>query len=106
MNKLIDEIGFCIERGKVNKSSPYPRDLLGREGADELSKMALDSGITPEKILRACNDGMKRIGEKFCRNEVFVPELLMSAKAMNAVMVHLKPFFQSGSVKAKGKIII
>jgi 5-methyltetrahydrofolate--homocysteine methyltransferase len=106
MNKLIDEIGFCIERGKVNKSSPYPRDLLGREGADELSKMALDSGITPEIILRACNDGMKRIGEKFSRNEVFVPELLMSAKAMNAVMVHLKPFFQSGSVKAKGKFII
>ena len=106
MNDLIEEIGICIERGKVNKSSPYPRDMLGKEGADELSKTALDSGVTPEIILRACNDGMKRIGEKFSRNEVFVPELLMSAKAMNAVMAHLKPFFQSGSVKAKGKFII
>lgn len=106
MIELVERIGLCIERGKVNKSSPFPNDLLGQDGADELTKQALDASIGPDDILQACNDGMHRIGEKFSRNEVFVPELLMAAKAMNAVMAHLKPFFQSGSVKAKGKFVL
>ena len=106
MNDFTEKICYCIERGKVSKSSPYPTDLQGVEGADEFTIKALEAGVTPAAILEACNDGMKRIGEKFSRSEVFVPELLMAAKAMNAVMEHLKPFFQSGSVKAKGKFIL
>ena len=106
MNELIEKISLCIERGKVNKVSPYPRDMQGVEGADELTKAALEASVSPNEILRACNEGMKRIGEKFSRNEAFIPELLMSAKAMNAVMAHLKPYFQSGTVKAKGKLVL
>ena len=106
MSELVEKIGICIERGKVNKLSPYPNDLKGQEGADELTRQALQEGIGPNEILQVCNDGMHRIGDRFSRNEVFVPELLMSAKAMKAVMVHLKPYFQSGSVKAKGKFIL
>jgi len=106
MNELIEKISICVERGKVNKSSPYPKDLAGQDGADELTKQVLDLGIGPDIILNACNVGMQRIGERFGRNEVFVPELLMAAKAMNAVMAHLKPFFKSGAVKAKGKFIL
>ena len=106
MNELIEKISICVERGKVNKSSPYPKDLLGQDGADELTKQVLDLGIGPDIILNACNTGMQRIGERFGRNEVFVPELLMAARAMNAVMAHLKPFFKSGAVKAKGKFIL
>lgn len=106
MDKLIEQISFCIERGKVNKTSPYPPDLRDQEGADELTLRALESGIQPNEILDACNEGMKRIGDKFSRNEVFVPELLMAAKAMQAVMNHLKPFFQTGVVEKKGKFII
>ena len=49
---------------------------------------------------------MQRIGNRFSRNEVFVPELLMAAKAMHAVMAHLKPYFKTGDVKRKGKFII
>jgi methanogenic corrinoid protein MtbC1 len=106
MSELVEKIGICIERGKVNKLSPYPNNMKGQEGADELTRQALQEGIGPNEILQACNDGMHRVGDRFSRNEVFVPELLMSAKAMKAVMVHLKPFFQSGSVKAKGKFIL
>jgi len=106
MKDLAERIGYCIERGKINKSSPYPNDMQGQDGADELTKQALDAALGPDVILQACNNGMQRIGEKFSRNEVFVPELLMAAKAMNAVMTHLKPFFQAGSVKAKGKFVI
>ncbi len=106
MEELINRITFCIERGKINLSSPYPPDLKGQEGADELTLKALELGLKPDIILEACNEGMKRIGDKFSRNEVFVPELLMSAKAMQAVMNHLKPFFQKGIVEKKGKFII
>ncbi len=106
MSELTGRISQCIERGKVNKTSPYPADMQGQEGADELTRQALESSIGPAAILEACNTGMLRIGERFSRNEVFVPELLMAAKAMNAVMAHLKPYFQSGSVKAKGKFVI
>lgn len=106
MSEIVERIGICIERGKVNKSSPYPGDMANQDGADELTKQALEANIGPDKILSACNDGMKRIGEKFSRNEVFVPELLMAAKAMNAVMAHLKPYFQAGTVKVKGKFVL
>jgi methanogenic corrinoid protein MtbC1 len=106
MNELIEKISLCIERGKINKSSSYPSNMKGEDGAYELSRQALDNGVNPDAILQACNDGMHKIGEKFSRNEVFVPELLMSANAMKAVMVHLKPYFQLGSVKAKGKFIL
>jgi len=49
---------------------------------------------------------MQVIGSKFGRGEAFVPELLMSAKAMNAVMLQLAPFFKTGIVKTKGKLLI
>ena len=105
-NELIEKIGYCVARGNVNSSSPYPKDMIGQEGTDELTKKALDASCAPELILQACNDGMQIIGAKFGRGEAFVPELLMSAKAMNAVMAHLKPFFKSGAVKAKGKFVL
>jgi len=106
MEDLVQKISICIERGKVNKTAPYPNDMKGEDGSDELTRLALDLGIGPDLILQACNDGMQRIGARFSRNEVFVPELLMAAKSMNAVMTHLKPYFQSGSVKVKGKFIL
>lgn len=106
MQDLIEKIGFCIERGKINAASPYPPDLKGQPGADEYCREAIEKGAMPDDILATCNLGMQRIGEKFSRNEVFVPELLMAAKAMNAVMEHLKPFFQAGTVKHKGTLVI
>lgn len=70
MNELVDRISKCIEFGKINKSSPYPQNMKGQEGADELTKSALDEAVGPDVILQACNEGMLRIGEKFSRNEV------------------------------------
>jgi methanogenic corrinoid protein MtbC1 len=106
MSELIEKIGECVERGKVNKVSPFPAAMKGMDGADELTRQAIDTSVRVEEILQACNDAMQRIGAKFGRNEVFVPELLMAAKAMHAVMAHLKPFFQAGTVKAKGVFVL
>ncbi len=106
MDQTISKILTCVERGKVDAASPYPPDLKGQEGANELAKSALDAGASPAELLDACDQGMRRIGDKFGRGEAFVPELLMAAKAMKAVMVHLKPYFKSGAVKAKGVFVL
>lgn len=106
MNELVEKIGQCVERGKINKASPHPNDMKGMDGAEELTKQALETAVEPNAILQACTDGMQHIGERFSKNEVFVPELLMAAKAMHTVMVQLEPFFKSGSVKVKGKFVL
>ena len=49
---------------------------------------------------------MNNIGVKFKENKVFVPQVLMSAKAMSGGMQHLRRYFNDGSVKRKGKLII
>ena len=107
MDDLFQQIAHCIEFGKINKVSPYPPDMKGQDGADELTKLALDSGASPGDILtKALVIGMEKIGVKFRENKVFVPQVLMSAKAMSTAMLHLKPFFLSGDVKRKGTFII
>ncbi len=106
MSEFVEQIALCVERGKVNKDAPYPPDLKGQDGADELAKQAIDQGVKPDDILQGCILGMDRIGEKFSQNKAFVPELLMAAKAMTAAMEHLKPFFKSGEVKRKGTFVI
>jgi len=107
MKQLLEQIAHCVEFGKINNSSPYPPDMKGQDGADELTKQALDAGSTPEQILsEALIIGMQKVGVKFRENKIFVPQVLMSAKAMSAAMAHLKPYFASGAAKQKGTFII
>jgi len=107
MEDILKNIEICIETGKIDKNSPFPPDKKGQDGADELTKQALESGISPEDILeKACVPGMEAVGNKFSRNEIFVPQLLLSAKAMTGAMNHLKPYFLSGSVQRKGTFVI
>ncbi len=107
MEELLKQIAHCVEFGKINQASPYPPDLKGKDGADELTKKALDQGATAEEILtNALIVGMGKVGVKFRENKVFVPQVLMSAKAMSAAMAHLKPLFASGAAKRKGTFII
>jgi methanogenic corrinoid protein MtbC1 len=49
---------------------------------------------------------MDKVCKKFSENKIFVPQMLMSAKAMSGAMKHIQPFFQSGAVKQKGTFII
>lgn len=106
-NELLNKIAECIEFGKINMASPFPPQMKGQEGADELTRKALEEGIAPQDILTyGMMPGMERIGVKFRENKVFVPQVLMSAKAMSTAMVHLKPHFLSGAAKQKGTFII
>jgi len=107
MNEILDRISYCVEFGKTDKFSPYPPDMKGQEGADELAKLALESGIKPGDILdKALIPAMSVVGDKFSRKVIYVPQMLMAAKAMNSAMKHLKPFFLSGETRRKGKFII
>ncbi len=107
MSELLSKIADCIEFGKINKASPYPPQMKEQDGADEFTKQALNEGINPQDILtKGLMIGMQKIGVKFRENKVFVPQVLMSAKAMSTAMLHLKPFFASGAVVQKGTFII
>jgi methanogenic corrinoid protein MtbC1 len=106
VSEFLEKLAICIEFGKINKQSPYPVNMKDEDGASEIAAEALKKGIKPDEILESCTLGMERIGEKFSQNKVFVPELLMAAKAMSAVMEHLKPFFKTGEVKRKGLFVI
>ncbi len=106
MENYKEQIAILIEKGKINKTSPFPPDLKGQDGADEITAAALKNGVDPGDILAGCMIGMNNIGEKFSQNKVFVPELLMAAKAMTLAMAHLEPFFSSGEVKRKGVFIV
>jgi len=107
MSDLLNRLARCVEYGKADINSPYPPDMKNQEGAFELTKAALDSGINTETILEeALIPAMSRVGQKFSRNEIFVPQMLMAAKAMNSSMIHLKPYYQSGETKRKGTFII
>ncbi|MCJ7450111.1 MAG: corrinoid protein [Bacteroidales bacterium] len=107
MNDILTKLAECIELGKINKACPYPPNMKDQDGADELAKKALELGIKPGEIVdNAMIPAMAVVGNKFSRNEIYVPQMLMSAKAMHGAMVHIKPYFQSGETKRKGTFII
>lgn len=107
METILEKLLEAVELGRVDIRTPNPSHLKGFDGSYELTKKALDSGITPRQILDiALIPAMDRVGKKFSKREIFVPQMLMSAKAMGASMVLLKPFFVSGEIRSKGTFIM
>lgn len=73
----------------------------------ELVQKAVDEGLSAESILKeGLLHGMGIIGDKFKVNEVYVPEVLIAARAMNAGTEVLKPLLASSGVKAAGKVVL
>ena len=72
-----------------------------------LVQQAIDEGFSAQEILeKGLVDGMNVIGEKFRKNEVFVPEVLVAARAMNQGAQLLKPLLAAEGVQASGKVCI
>ena len=71
-----------------------------------LVQEAVDAGVPVQDILAQLLDGMSIIGEKFKNNEVFVPEVLISARAMNQGVGVLKPLLSAAGVEPVGKACI
>ena len=93
MSKL-EEIAQAVEAGKA-KIVPG------------LVQEALDEGIAAMDILnKGLIDAMGVIGEKFKNNEIFVPEMLVAARAMKKGVAVVKPYLGDSNAASKGKIII
>ena len=72
-----------------------------------LVQQAIDEGIPAQTILEeGLLDGMNVIGEKFKNNEVFVPEVLVAARAMSMGAALLKPLLAAEGVKSTGRVCI
>ena len=74
---------------------------------EALVNQALEEGIAAKDILEnGLLDGMNVVGEKFKKNEIFVPEVLIAARAMNAGVAILKPYLTEAGVESKGTAVI
>jgi len=85
-------------------------DALQEGNSAEVSKLvkqAIDAKMPPQDILNdGLIDGMSKIGAKFKCNEVYVPEVLMAARAMHAGLNLLKPLLAAKGIQPKGKVIL
>lgn len=73
----------------------------------ELVQKALDEGINAKSILEeGLISGMTVVGEKFKNNEIYIPEVLVAARALNMGTQILKPYFGEAGVKPIGRVCI
>ncbi len=92
--ELLSQISEFLQKGRA-------------KNVTALVQQAIDEGIPATEILeKGLLDGMNIIGEKFKNNEVYVPEVLIAARAMNAGTTLLKPYLSSSGFKAAGKAVI
>ncbi len=91
---ILGQISEALQKGKA-------------KDVKELVQQAIDQGITAKDILeKGLLEGMGIIGGKFKNNEVYVPEVLIAARAMNMGAALLKPLLADEGVKATGKVIL
>jgi len=73
----------------------------------ELTKKAVDEGVAPTDIInQGLITGMGVVGGRFKAGDMFVPEVLMAARAMNAGLEIVKPLITEGDIPSVGKVII
>ena len=89
----LQDVADIVIAGKAKKTAGVVQD-------------ALDSGLDPKEILNTMIDAMSVVGDRFSRNEIFVPEMLVAAKAMKKGVDVLKPHLSDGSVGALGKYVM
>ncbi len=91
---ILQEISEKIQKGK-------------KKDIKVLVPKALEEGISASEILSdGLLAGMNIIGVKFKNNEVYVPEVMIAARAMNEGVAILKPCLVASDVKAKGKVVL
>jgi 5-methyltetrahydrofolate--homocysteine methyltransferase len=72
-----------------------------------LTQKAIDDGLSATDILNeGLLAGMDVVGQRFGANEIFLPEVLLSARAMNAGMDLIKPLLVAADVPSLGKVVI
>lgn len=91
---LLEEIASTLQTGNCKKVT-------------ELVTRAVDENIPVQDILeKGLIAGMDVIGEQFKNNEIFIPEVLIAARAMNQCLAIIRPLLEQSGVKAKGKACV
>ena len=77
------------------------------DSVDILTKKSLENGISANEILDdGLLNGMAIVGVKFRDNVIFVPEVLISARAMKAGMAHIEPILSESGIEPQGTVLI
>lgn len=104
---ILRELAVCVEQGKRDASVDIPRGTAGQPGASEWAQRGLAAGMDPLRLLNeGLIVGMQRIGRRFAANEVFIPEVLIAARAMQAGVDALKPALMNRDVPSRGTFVI
>jgi len=73
----------------------------------DLTQKALDEGVSPADVLqKGLIAGMNVVGERFKKNEVYVPEVLIAARAMHGGLGVLEPHLKAGGVEPVGTVVL
>ncbi|MFQ5591634.1 MAG: corrinoid protein [Phycisphaerae bacterium] len=77
------------------------------DGVAELTQEVIEQGVPPKRILdEGLIAGMEVVGERFKTHEIFLPEVLMAAKAMNAGMEKLRPLLIESNTPTVGTVVL
>lgn len=93
MSETLEGLTEAIKNGK-------------RKDAKRLTQEALDAGARPDDILASLTAGMDDVGKRFKANEIFVPEVLVSARAMKTSMELLEPVLLASGYQAEHTVVI
>ena len=75
--------------------------------ADELTRKLVDEGAKPQEIInKGLISGMNVVGDRFKKGEMYVPEVMMAAKAMHAGMNIVKPMLTEEESSATGRVVL
>jgi 5-methyltetrahydrofolate--homocysteine methyltransferase len=89
-----DRIKETVLKGKVGEIA-------------DLVRGALDEGISPQEIIdQGLTSGMNEVGIRFKNDEMYIPEVLVSAKTMHTGMEVLRPLLESEGIKTAGKVAL
>jgi len=77
-----------------------------RKDAKALTQEALDASLAPQSILDALKEGMDDVGKRFKANEIFVPEVLVAARAMKTSMQLLEPVLVESGIRPEYTVVI
>ena len=92
----------------IDKEKFHEALSLGKmEEVKKLTQEALDAGEKAETVLKdGLIQAMERLGVRFKNNEIYIPEVLIAARAMHAAMGILKPFLSQSTGVMGGKVIV
>jgi 5-methyltetrahydrofolate--homocysteine methyltransferase len=80
---------------------------LDQKGLEEMTREALAEGVSPQDIVsRGLAPGMERIGRGYEEGELFIPELLLSARAVQSALEILRPQLVAEGVGSQGKVVL